>query len=364
MSARAALDAARAVFDLRESSRVDASTPESRGRQMWLSAEQVLQAALRRPELTGQALVGEARRVDYLSLVDAHALVALQGWVDRQRDTASAQEAAALTDVERNITTEAWTALEHAVEKAEPMPPSPWAQPSAQYAPPTWSAQSSPPLPSPVASPLSERPSEPPRNAWDASVPVPARPWYASTTIRVVALLLVIGGAFAAWWQFAPHDGDYRDGVAAYQRGSRETARTSFARYAQQHPEDARPLIYLGRLAREDNDLVLARRFLDAAVRRDPSNASGLREYAAALLADSQPEMARRFYVRALSVDPVDKLSQGFLACSLHQLGRDDEAKRWADRAGAGEWTPCLESPSGKFAPKPTTAAPSPASRP
>ena len=156
--------------------------------------------------------------------------------------------------------------------------------------------------------------------------------------------MLVAGAGGWLLWQWNAGR-EYDAGVSAYERGAREVARTSFARFAQDHADDARPLVYLGRIAREDRDLARARRFLEAAVRLDPSNAAAQRELAAALLADGQPELARRFYVRAIELNPADRLSQGFLACALHRLGRFDEAKRWADRAGPGEWIPCLSAP-------------------
>jgi hypothetical protein len=64
------------------------------------------------------------------------------------------------------------------------------------------------------------------------------------------------------------------------------------------------------------------------------------------MLAEGNPELARRFYVRALEIDPTDRLSQGFLACALHRLGRFDDASRFVQRAGPGEWSPCLSTPA------------------
>jgi Flp pilus assembly protein TadD len=69
------------------------------------------------------------------------------------------------------------------------------------------------------------------------------------------------------------------------------------------------------------------------------------RELASVLLADGNPELARRFYVRAIELDPRDRLAQGFLGCALLRLGRVDEARRWLDRAGPGEWSACAAPP-------------------
>ena len=133
MSARAALDAARAVFQpslgrppvqaTTAPTWVDVdealATVSGRADAMWRAAEQVLQAAVGHPELSGQALVGEARRQNCLTLGDAHALVALQGWADRARDVAVtiAPGASGPDEDERSIAREAWLALEHAANR-------------------------------------------------------------------------------------------------------------------------------------------------------------------------------------------------------------------------------------------------------
>ena len=101
MSVRAALDAARAVFAVSRGepaaelslppadatgSANDLSTTHARAVAMWSAAEEVLRALLETPTLSGQALVGEARKRHWLDLSDAHALVALQGAADRAQE--------------------------------------------------------------------------------------------------------------------------------------------------------------------------------------------------------------------------------------------------------------------------------------
>lgn len=356
MSARAALDAARTEFEpslgrppieatttpeWREH-RAGLESPHARGRAMWNATEQVLHVVVGRAALTGQALVGEARRRQFLTLGDAHALMALQGWMDRLREVVDAD--APPGDHERMIAREAWTALEHAVDV-------PMAAPSQPSVADSFAV--------PVANVAAVVPPVGGADAWDAAGVRPARPWYATTAFVFGVLMVVVIGSAVAWLFLAGRGRrDFDEGLAAYARGAREVARTAFAKAAQDHPDDARPLVYLGRLAREENDLVRARRFLDAAVRIDPANALAQRELAAALLADGQPELARRFYVRALELDPSDRLAQGFLGCALYRLGRLDEAGRWAARAGSGEWTACMTAPA--FVTPPITRAPPP----
>ena len=172
----------------------------------------------------------------------------------------------------------------------------------------------------------------------------PAPPWLSARGLMIA--LLVVGALTAlGWWVLSQRSGRaYREGVAAYGRGARTVARTAFATAARQHPDDAGPLIFLGRMSREDGDLPRARRFLTTAVRLAPNSALATRELASAMLADGQPEIARRFYVRALQLDPSDRVAQGFLGCALSRLNRADEAHRWTDRAGPGDWSRCVAS--------------------
>jgi tetratricopeptide (TPR) repeat protein len=315
--ARAALNAARFVLSPESASPAPA---------VWAGAQQVLRAVTARPELSGQTLVGEARRVGALTLGDAHALVALATWAD-------CSDGPAASESEQALLREAWIALEHAVDMDRPVPPEAAPRPAA---------------PRPAV------PAAPTIKAEGRAVPDTARRAPARAIIGVLLTLLVL--AAGAWWLWAQRaDRAYRDGVAAYGRGAREVARTAFVRAAQQHPTDADPLVFLGRMSREDGDLPRARRLLTTAVRLAPNHALAIRELASAMLADGQPDIARRFYVRALQHDPTDRVAQGFLGCALFRLHRFDEARRWADRAGPGDWSRCVAStPPPMPAPMPT----------
>ncbi len=159
--------------------------------------------------------------------------------------------------------------------------------------------------------------------------------------VGLVVACLVCAGLAALLFARAMSGDPMQEGIEAYQAGQRVVARLAFERALSDDPSDARPLIYLGRLSREEGDLATARRLLEQAVQRAPDNALTHRELGSALLADGQPELARRFYVRALSINPNDRLAQGYLGCSLARLGRVDEARRWLDRAGPGDWMAC-----------------------
>jgi len=309
--ARAALDAARVVF-----SPDHAATAVV----LWHAAQHLLQQLIARPELTGQALVGEVRRLGRLTLTDAHALVALAAWADRATGAAS-------NEAERLIVREAWMALDHAASQ-------PMTATATQAAP-------SPSVPGVVSAPDRLRAAPD-----DRSAPAPSSHRRRLVVGVLVLLLVVLGGG--SWWWFAGRaDRTLERGVEAYQRGAREVARMAFAESARLDPNDARPLVYLGRMSREDGDLARARRLLTTAVRVAPGSAIANRELAALMLADGQPEIARRFYVRALEIDPADRSAQGFLGCALAKLNRNDEARRWIARAGPGDWQRC--APFGEY---------------
>lgn len=303
--ARAALDAARVVFSPKHAATAAV---------LWHAAQHLLQQLIARPELTGQALVGEVRRLGYLTLSDAHALVALAAWADRATGAAS-------NEAERLIVREAWMALDHAASHA------------------THGAATAPPPSVPPVVAAADRMRTVPD---DASVPAlrsHRRRLFAGVG-ALVLLLVALGGG--SWWWFAGRaDRALERGVEAYQRGAREVARVAFAESARLDPNDARPLVYLGRMSREDGDLARARRLLTTAVRVAPGSAVANRELASLMLADGQPEIARRFYVRALEIDPADRSAQGFLGCALAKLNRTDEARRWFERAGPGDWQRC-----------------------
>ena len=320
MTARAALDAARVVFAplLRESGDKTTSV-DVRAAEASRAAEAVLHAVTGRTDLSGQALIGEARKLGRLALEDAYPLVALQAWTERASDDPSSMNAERLTQ-ERTVAADALRSLEHAVRALDSVP-----------LPRERTTNVSPPFDD--VRMLQEV--DAPRSRWG---------FVRSTGFIISVFVVLLLGAAGGWYAFTQRTDsrDFENGVAAYQRGAPEVARIAFAKAARSAPTDERPLVFLGRLAREEGNVPNARRFLDAAIRVAPQSAMANRELASVLLADGNPELARRFYVRALQIDPNDRLAQGFLGCALFRLGRPDEAARWTDRAGPGDWTPCL----------------------
>jgi tetratricopeptide (TPR) repeat protein len=291
-----------------------------------------------------KALVGALRQQGLCTLDEAHALIDLHTLATRlmaEPDVAHhggestrqviVRAEQAVTRIVRTATTAEIAAPLHAeyARAAAPPPPLPPPSGSADGRPfgQGTAASSDPALATPVS----------------ASARATGRS--SAFVVALVVVCLAAAGVAAFLFAGVGRRDPLGEGIAAYQAGQRMVARLAFERALADDPSDARPLIYLGRLAREDGDVAQARRLLEQAVQRAPDNALTHRELASALLADGQPELARRFYVRALEIDPSDRLAQGFLGCALARLGRVDEARRWLDRAGPGDWTACATLP-------------------
>ncbi len=308
----------------------------ARATALWDSAELVLRVVTQRDDLRGQAVIHEASRQQRLRLDDAHALVALLGWREQFLFEApgSSTGQTSPSAMERALTTAAFGALAHAVATIDVVIGATTPRPADVPSTASHMARAMAAVPgATIAQPAAAVPLDTNRR----------RP----VIVLVTALLLLAVGGVAAWYALtARQSTSLSEGIAAYARGSRETARIAFARAAREQPRDVTPLIFLGRIAREDGNIAASRRFLDAAVRLSPTSALANRELASSILADGDAEVARRFYVRALQADHSDRLSQGFLGCALFRLGRADEARRWLDRAGPGDWTACVADPA------------------
>jgi hypothetical protein len=130
-------------------------------------------------------------------------------------------------------------------------------------------------------------------------------------------------------------------GVAALRAGRRDVARDRLTTASAGLPDDPIPHVFLSRLARESSDLATASDEGVKAVRLAPNTGPALRELATTMYAMRNYEAARAFYVRAVRADTADHTSQGYLGCSLLQLGRAEEGRRWIERAGSGTWSSC-----------------------
>jgi tetratricopeptide (TPR) repeat protein len=301
--------------------------------------------------LTGQMLIRELRQRHFLSLEQANALAEFHAARER-----AARVDYKPTEGDVNASRDAFLKLEAGLMGETG---------AAATAPPAAAAstRSSPAAAGPVAAAsvpagaarsrtsayTPEGPLDPnARERFEGTpVAVPAersRPRWLAPVLGLVALLIV--GGIAAYAMMGRRGGGaLANGVTAYREGRREAAAGEFMKATKDNPNDPMPHVYLARMAREAGNLNTANTEAVTAVRLGPSNAVALRELASVSFAQQNFDAARRFYARAVEADPSDKLSIGFLGCSLIRLGRIDEGNRFIQRAGPGAWSSCSPPP-------------------
>jgi serine/threonine protein kinase len=196
----------------------------------------------------------------------------------------------------------------------------------------------------------SAAPDAPTKMVTPAPLPIPApngvtprrarRTWAIASTLTLVVLVAITLGSRGVMRR-ARASSALKQGITAFRDGRNETARARFLAASNAAPNDPMPHVYLSRLARETNDLATASEEAVMAVRLGENNGAALRELATTLFAMQNFTGARAFYTRAIKVDPADRVSQGYLGCSLIQLGRVEEGMRWIQRAGSGTWSTC-----------------------
>jgi tetratricopeptide (TPR) repeat protein len=315
----------------------------------WTAVETGLRSMIGGSALSGQMLIRELRQRHFLSLEQANALAEFH----------ASRERAARTDYQPtesdiNAARDAFLKLEAGLMGAAP--PSSFA-PGGAMAGAMAGAMTGATTAGSVAPDASARAGTVPMDtvparastiAGAAPTPVPIagarrRGWL--TPLLVVLALAALGGL--AWWAFMVRGrSDALDqGIVAYREGRREAAAGAFIKATKDAPNDPLPHVYLARMARETGRLQTAQEEAVKAVSLGPTNAVALRELGSVSFAQQNWDAARRFYIRALQVDGTDKLSQGFLGCSLVRLGRVQEGMSWIQRAGSGSWSGCAPAP-------------------
>ncbi|MDB4917250.1 MAG: hypothetical protein JWM95_4894 [Gemmatimonadetes bacterium] len=279
----------------------------------WTSVEAGLRSLIGGSPLVGQTLIRDLRQRQLLSLEQANALAEFH----------AASERAAQTDyapTERDIAAsrDAFLKLETGLMEGDTV-----RVPAA-----------APAIVAPVVAP----------------VPVATTRSRPKWMMPVGALAVVVLVAVGAWYFLAGRSGSsasFDQGVVAYREGRHEAAVGAFHKAALESPDDPLPHVYLARMEREQGNLANANAEAVKAVELGPNNGAALRELASALFAQQNFEGARKFYIRAITADSTDRLSEGFLGCTLVRLGRVDEGVRWIGRAGTGAWSSCAPAPTG-----------------
>jgi tetratricopeptide (TPR) repeat protein len=271
----------------------------------WNAVEIALRSLLGGSALSGQALIRELRQRELLSLSQAHALIEFLAARDRAGRTEYRPTAADIA------------AARHGFQELE-------------------AGLSAPPAPAvPFGSPA-------PATALDMSnlSPTPAGGRGRGLLIGGLIVLAVGVGGFFAWRTFAT-DGVAK-GEALLEARRREDARQAFEDAARDNPREAEPHLYLGRMARDDRDMTAALRHLTRAVELEPNNFLVHREMGSYLFLKGDYPLANKFYTRALTLNPADQTSLGYMGCSLVRMGRADLAASFFQRAGQGAWSTCV----------------------
>jgi Tfp pilus assembly protein PilF len=322
---------------------------------LWTGVEGSLRALIGGSALGGQQLVRAARQSELISLDQAHLLLEFLAARDRSNRTSYKP-----TQPDGDAALDGFRAYESAltggapVKRATPTTPqppaytprpAPPAQPVSPYAPPPPGGYK--PLggykaPAPYVPPAAAaRPTtieQPPPNFDSRRRRLPL---WVMIGIPVLVLLLVIGGYFA--FGRGGTSSGLTAGIDAMQAGQREKARGEFAKVARDDPNAATPHVFLARLAREEGDLNTARTELVAALRLEPTNAIALREMGLVVFSSKQYDLARAFFVRAVTANPGDSAARGYLGCAMMRLNRVQEGTNWISKAGSGPWTACLQ---------------------
>ena len=346
---------------------------------LWTGVESSLQALVGNSSLTGQQLVRAARQAELITLEHAHALLEFLAARDRANRTSYKP-----TQADGDAALDGFKALESALSgntqgqgaaqsspsapaytprgthttKAQP-PASPYAPPTpgpgGYRQPPAYAKRSAGP-------PTIEQP--PPgsyttaggssqgggggvgrNNVEQALAAAERRRWPKPSfpvLIGAVVVLLIAVGIYFAFRGGSGGD-SLTAGIDAMNNGQRERARGEFAKAVKDDPESPVPHVLLSRVARQEGDLVTARAQLDTALRLDPKNAAALREMGLIVFAGRQYDLARRFFVRAVTANPQDRASQGYLGCAMMRLNRVQEGTSWIGKAGDGPWKACLQ---------------------
>ncbi len=374
---------------------------------LWAGAESALQTLVGNSSLTGQQLVRAARQAELITLDQAHALLEFLAARDRANRTsykptqadgdaavdgfkslesglagsATVKPVAAATPGPPVYTPRQSRPAQPSRPSTPPPPPSPYAPRSAgggYRQPPAYAARSSagPPTIEMPGSFASAEAAAGGGSTGGSGTKAPGIsggvgrtmvqnalaaaesggrgfPWLSLPAwIGIAVVVVLIVGGYLFYGRSSGSSG-LTAGIDAMNNGQRERARGEFAKAVNNDPNSATPHVFLARIAREEGDLATARAQLDTALRLDSKNAVALREMGLVLFASRQYDLARRFFVRAVTANPQDRASQGYLGCAMMRLNRVTEGTSWIGKAGTGPWQNCLQQTTTTTAPPP-----------
>lgn len=296
---------------------------------LWKTVEQTLQTLIGGSTLSGQSLITEVRQRGSVGFEQANALVAF--WDLRVR-LDSPSHTPALTDVVTART--AYEQLRFALDSVHV------ARPDA-----TRVVGFGGSVTSATPDPLARQDS----NAFGSrtSDPIPAKKTGSGKmpgtgcSIVAVAFLVIIGLFFWMLSVGSSYEKKRNAAVILMQDGQTQLAYSGFMALERENPTKAEPKVFIGRLLRGEGRIDEARERLIEAVELEPDNAIALRELALLFYSQDDFLQSRTFFTHAIKANPEDKMSLGYMGCTLVNLKQPDLAVRFFDRAGPGQWDSC-----------------------
>jgi tetratricopeptide (TPR) repeat protein len=166
----------------------------------------------------------------------------------------------------------------------------------------------------------------------------------------VVLLLLIAGGA---WWASERRSDQLDQGIALFRDGSYMDAASHFWRYAEAHPDDATPHVYLARIHRRLRRFDLAAQAVKRAVQLAPDDADVLSEMGFLLLDTGRRPQAIDRFRDALRSDPESREAWVGLVLALRGSGQTAAADRVLERAPADVRALAAGRPAADSLPRP-----------
>ena len=301
----------------------------------WSAVETALRSLVGGSALTGQMLIRELRTRHVITLERANALAEFQAARDRAQRTDYRP-----TEADVDAARQGYLKLEAGLMAA-----------SLSAAAPTPSSLEAHPLGPPDAS---GRPIAPPPGM-PAAQPLMRSGRQPRWLIPLLGLVLLAALGTIGWWAYNRQGGGgaLAEAVELYRAGQRERAQAAFERAARENPEDARPRVYMARMAREVGNIPLAQQEAEKAIQIDPTSGDAMREMGSIQLTKGDLPLAARFYQRAIERDSTDRAAMGWLGCVLMRQGRADVAQRFLQRAGQGDWANCARQMPQQLPPGP-----------
>ncbi|MDB4947941.1 MAG: hypothetical protein JWM27_590 [Gemmatimonadetes bacterium] len=158
------------------------------------------------------------------------------------------------------------------------------------------------------------------------SVPSPGRRPWGLIAAGALVLALLVGGAL--WLTTFRRDGGLAHGEELYRGGQNAAAETEFRAYAERHPDEAMPHVYLARIARQGKRFPDAVRELKAGFAASPQEPRLHTEAGWLLLDTGRPADAVARFRAALSYDNKSVSAWGGLVRALRESGHPDQAER------------------------------------